>query len=1028
MLKHTLMSSTDTMFTTDRPETKDFFYEDEEVVPCRHECTNSRYKFFRQSHFTIGDYEQFLEHWDQTNPSDISPITVTTIPDCVAWEKYKNIHVYDIFNTFLYMSEKFKKGIYLKITDGKGKCFLPFSKVHYKNEWSQNIRVNPATFRNLDDLFKYNCRQENREYHPHRFNNFVDEWYGNNGLVRIEYPVHEGESGINMIHDMFSTLLLERKLSSVECFINKRDFPILKKDGTESYDAFFHEGTKLLNHDYARYAPILGMTTTSSHADIPIPTWEDWARVASQEDHKVFLKEARVYPKWTEFDAIPWEDRQPTAVFRGASTGLGTTIQNNPRLYFSYLSSQNHCDSNDGIPFLDAGITKWNLRPRKHPMSPYLETIMLSTLSFQKVAPMTPLQQIRYKYILHLPGHSFAYRLSLELGMGCVVLMYPSPYKIWYSDKLVAYQHYVPIDPKDPLDIFKKIAWCKANDEKCYQIAQNARAFAETHLSKKAILDYLEHIIISIRLHSGIPVYPKKRILDITSERNERLLSFYKKNIMEVGANYGVSDNEWVRIHVMALQEMHTTQNYESLLTHPKTTMLRESRTTHIYKTTYHDKVVCIKKTQKQYRREDLQDVVAGIIAFNALQTVIPHYVYTYGACVDDKTSSYSYIMTDFVEGVGMDAFLDTCSIQDIILLFAQCAVVLHNSQSLRGAIHNDLYPWNVIIKTDHESKKVYSYELDDQTVFINYDHYPVFIDYGKSVITCSGWYHQTISPFSLSRIRDILCLVMSSLFIYLKSHKVGEADIKSILYMMNFWVEKGILLRKPFYTITNLKHFLKQHKNFSGMLFVTQNDANITTADFFKFLWKAFPFLSSRIRCSSTGASTHPVPIDLFLFCPSAFHRHVSDSRKSYLNKRVKAVVKGKTPTLRQIYSIFEWYTRTTIDDIERDALLDMAVVALEKMLLMIVEKCDSYAKRGIPQPPYLLNTHTCLDVFENLLDDHVEEYYDKVIMIRHLIRMANDFGKDVKLPTCDWGRIVFRATSLVFYRKIYDLLASDI
>ena len=77
---------------------------------------------------------------------------------------------------------------------------------------------------------------------------------------------------------------------------NKRDFPLLRFDQTESYSGIYGEGNLHdTRHLYDSYCPILSMTTTMNHADIPIPTWEDWDRVQSISNGIYFPKACRDY-------------------------------------------------------------------------------------------------------------------------------------------------------------------------------------------------------------------------------------------------------------------------------------------------------------------------------------------------------------------------------------------------------------------------------------------------------------------------------------------------------------------------------------------------------------------------------------------------------------------------------------------------------------------------------------------------------------------------------------------------------------
>ena len=54
-------------------------------------------------------------------------------------------------------------------------------------------------------------------------------------------------------------------------------------------------------------------------------------------------------------------------------------------------------------------------------------------------------EQRKYKYIINIDGHVKAFRLSMELGSGCVGFTCESEWKLWYSNMLIPYKHYVPV-------------------------------------------------------------------------------------------------------------------------------------------------------------------------------------------------------------------------------------------------------------------------------------------------------------------------------------------------------------------------------------------------------------------------------------------------------------------------------------------------------------------------------------------------------------------------------------------------------
>ena len=84
--------------------------------------TNPRYKEFNQTHFTAGDEDQFQEFISSTNNELFIPdinikenkfIDINLLPD--VWIKNKNLTADCVNNTFRYLFNKFKKGLFIKI-------------------------------------------------------------------------------------------------------------------------------------------------------------------------------------------------------------------------------------------------------------------------------------------------------------------------------------------------------------------------------------------------------------------------------------------------------------------------------------------------------------------------------------------------------------------------------------------------------------------------------------------------------------------------------------------------------------------------------------------------------------------------------------------------------------------------------------------------------------------------------------------------------------------------------------------------
>ena len=74
------------------------------------------------------------------------------------------------------------------------------------------------------------------------------------------------------IKNMLYTLCNDGVIPDVEFFVNKRDFPYLKKCTEPYHHIFGNKQTQLSRHKYDNYLPILGYSFNDECLDISIPT------------------------------------------------------------------------------------------------------------------------------------------------------------------------------------------------------------------------------------------------------------------------------------------------------------------------------------------------------------------------------------------------------------------------------------------------------------------------------------------------------------------------------------------------------------------------------------------------------------------------------------------------------------------------------------------------------------------------------------------------------------------------------------
>ena len=752
--------------------------------------TNPRYKQFTQTHFTAGAVDQFQRYKDSTNGNLCQPdIDIKNnlfidkkFDENIEWNKYHSLISESTMNTFNYMFHKFKKGIFIKIQNNQLKVFLPFSKANFRNEWSEYIKYDQKRFKDMNEFLKYIQQLENRPFNPKKVNKFIDQWYANNCLLRYEFPIGEGDSGVPMMSDMFRELCKNRQLPDIEFFLNRRDFPIIVKNGSEAYEHILGDNFPLMSHNYDKYSPILSMVTTNDFADIPMPTWEDWTRVSSIEDHKFFPRSCRDYD--VKFDT-PFDQRIPTAVFRGASTGCGITIDDNPRLKIAYLSTISPVE--DGYKLLDAGINKWNLRPRKLKTSPYLQTIEINQLPFGLVKSMSPKEQGRYKYIVNVDGHVSAFRLSLELNMGSVILLVDSPYKLWFRDWLIPYEHYIPIK-SDLSDLFDQIRWCRKNDSKCKKITENAREFYYKYLQKKGILDYLQLLLIKIKQIIGTYIYNYVSPQQFQMENELMLLdlqrqyfpktTFFKPNQLP---NHPRSYNffkgvEWALNYLFSKQK-----NYSFIL---PSDLISETRLTKVYKGKFLNKeLFAIKTTTDDTKKQEyIHDSFSGLSSINSLLKKVPNFVYTFAYFNDS-------VITEYVRGETLEEYLSgqNFKMSEYLLILIQLSLSLQIAQQECGLVHNDIFPWNIILKREKDEQTI-EYPISyNKVIRIKTNIIPIIIDYGKSHVIVDNKFYGIINPYKSSTCQDIISLLVSTLYEIVNKQQLSKYDTSKIIYLANF-------------------------------------------------------------------------------------------------------------------------------------------------------------------------------------------------------------------------------------------------
>ena len=863
--------------------------------------TNERYPSFFQDIFHAGDEDQFQQYRDDTNgdPCLDIPSLLRNIFEKISlevWTKYKSVDADATLNTFRYIFHKFKKGIFVKIKDNKLKVFLPFSKANFTNEWYENIQQTP---KEIIELFEQIAEAEGRPFDAKKINTNKKEWFGNNCLVRNEKPLSEGDSNVGNVKNMLEELCESRVIPDIEFFINRRDFPIITRDGTEAYHHLWSsKDVPLVSHLYDKYLPILSMSVTERYADVMMPTWDDWARIQSLEG-KYFPRTVQDYS--AKFD-IKWSDKKPTAVFRGSTTGCGVDIETNIRLKLVKLSIDYGQDGSE-VPYLDARITKWNIRPRKLETESKLKTIDIESLKRQGIDvykrdsygnystdiskkyyrldrktntyiedrggwyvsdgkgnyvnvgtggkyisyKLTPKEQSEYKYIVHVDGHVSAFRLSLELSMGCVILLVDSPWKIWYRDLLKEGEHYVSVK-SDLSDLIEKIKWCRANDAECEKIAKNARIFFDTYLQKDGVMDYMQKTLVNLKQEMGMYLYNSISPLDALISKEEKDIDMTFPSIQKsigdlqlvpnIERCYGLLQGlGWAIRKVI----QDSNGNFEKIATMKG--QIFKNKLGIVTAAEIAGFQVAIKTTSNQKKiKEHIHEAFIGSNCLNKLSQHVPNFAYLFGMYRDSDRGTVN-VISEFIEGKTLSAYIDDTdnfSFKEFLFIIVQLCLAIETSQNMCGFIHYDLAPWNVVLRPISETKD-YTYLLSHtRLIKVRTKLIPVMIDFGKSHAIVDGVHHGFVNMFKVSTCQDIINLLVRSLdHIVNKQKLIDKLKKDDILHLANFI--SGTKYRpERFVDLEDLREFLKYARKYESLIYDNKYELEKRTPyDLVKYIMK---------------------------------------------------------------------------------------------------------------------------------------------------------------------------------------------
>jgi hypothetical protein len=278
-------------------------------------------------------------------------------------------------NTLRYLFFHMRHGIFVLIRRNRLIMFVPFVNKDYENLWGEALATEePGGLEAYIEAKKQVLKDARKDSRPEIYIKDCSRWWANGNIMcNVASTNFWGDAYLAQLKHMLLALCAERAVPDCEFFINKRDFPQLKRNATEPYDFIYaSDDAPLLREAYASYAPIASFFVGEDFADLPLVCTDDWETATGLvfPPNATDLRSA----KNRKENSVAWADRVATAFFRGNSTGPGTDASSNQRLALAKLSAEwarsgsgYGADNSlgDGAPFLDAGVVGWNFRDRK---------------------------------------------------------------------------------------------------------------------------------------------------------------------------------------------------------------------------------------------------------------------------------------------------------------------------------------------------------------------------------------------------------------------------------------------------------------------------------------------------------------------------------------------------------------------------------------------------------------------------------------------------------------------------------------
>jgi len=174
---------------------------------------------------------------------------------------------------------------------------------------------------------------------------------------------------------------------------------------------------------------------------------------------------------WAASPPPPWRQRQPLAIWRGATTGSKAITPHRLNHNLRYRLCAHSLRWPQRLDARFSAVVQCRDRQAQAAVIEHLQGIGLLAASLE------PLQMAQCRWILDIDGNVNSWGLLWKLLSGSCVLRVESARGQWYHHRLQPYRHLVPIRA-DLSDLEQQLDWCFANPASCEAIAAAGQQLA----------------------------------------------------------------------------------------------------------------------------------------------------------------------------------------------------------------------------------------------------------------------------------------------------------------------------------------------------------------------------------------------------------------------------------------------------------------------------------------------------------------------------------------------------------------------